>query len=85
MATNKTRIAYYDYSTGIPYQVAIIKEFDIYQDSIDYVETFAKSLLTVAGSYSWIMYIYSYDNPSYSYLRVGDEIVKTTITFPNLL
>jgi hypothetical protein len=85
MASNKTRLAYYDASTGTPHQIGMVYEFDIYQDAIDFAETFSNNLASSTTSYTWVIYLYSYDNVSYNYQKVGDEVIKSVITFPNLV
>ena len=83
MSTNKTRIGYYDISSTQPLQVAIVLEFDIYQDAIDYVETYAK--LLISNNNAWYMYLFSYDNLSYKYYHSGGELQKEVVSFPNTI
>ena len=83
MNTNKTRIAYYDNIASQPHQVVILNEFIIYQDAIDYIETYAKALVSFAGDSAWFLYVYSYDFPSYQYNEAGGELQKSVITFPS--
>lgn len=85
MATNKTRLSYYDYNNTEPYSADIFLEFDIYQDAIDYVETFCNRTKTIIGSQYYLILLFSYDNDSFSYLVNGATITKSEITFPELL
>ena len=83
MATNKTRIAVLDYSTAQPAQSIMQTDFDIYAEAIDYVETTIALSLTLGALVGFVVYVYSYDNPSYQYLvNTGGTYTKTEITFP---
>ena len=83
MATNKTRLAVMDVQGASPYQLSLVTEFEIYQDAIDYVETFGKQLASDSSDSSWYIYLLSYDNPSYVYYRSGASLAKSDFTFPN--
>ena len=86
MSTNKTRIAISDFSTaGIPFQFEIVLEFDIYQESIDYVETWLQDMISQVGNIYILVNIYSYNNDSIRYEANGTTITKADITYPNLI
>ena len=83
MATNKTRIVYFDITEDVPSQVILQTEFDIYQDALDYIESFATVLAGAsAENNSWKIFVYSYDNTSYKYYKAGGAVTKATATFP---
>lgn len=82
MASNKTRICYYDNTTSQPHQVVMATEFDVYQDALDYVLTIATLLVSKAGDGAWWIELYSYENTSYSYTESGGALQKSVITFP---
>lgn len=85
MATNKTRIAFIDVNNAGPYGQNLVLEFDIYQDAIDYIETFCTALVALSTDWQWACYVYSYDNPSYYYYDQTDTLRRDDITFPNLI
>ncbi len=85
MNTNKTLIAIYDHSDDSPIYVNLKLEFEIYQDAIDYVETFANDANSNLGATNLKIYLYSYDFNSYSYWISGGTVTKSSITFPDLV
>jgi hypothetical protein len=84
MSTNKTRLAICDILGGSAYQISTQIEFDVYQEAIDYIETFLTNKPSnVQGVHFWL---FNYDRPSYLYKIDGSgDITKEEITFPDLL
>ena len=85
MNTNKTTLSIYNHISGSPFGVDLIMEFDIYQNAIDYVETFTQAANTTFGATFFMIYLYSYDFTSYSYYVNAGVVTKATIVFPRLL
>lgn len=85
MATNKTRLAFYDHTSATPSLLSMTMQFDVYQDAIDYVETFLNTVKPLYNPAYIVVLLFSYDNTSYSYSVAGggSEFVKTEITFPD--
>ncbi len=74
---------YVDRDGVFPYQVVLTTEFYIWQDAIDYIDTFSKELAVLGANSTWRLYLYSYDNTSYMYTEEGGSVTKTVITFPD--
>lgn len=85
MNTNKTVLAINDNSTNRPIQILLKLEFDIYEDAIDYVESYLKDTAAYYAASIVIIYLYSYDFTSYRYVSDAGTIVKSATAFPNLI
>lgn len=84
--TNKTTLAIYDFNTAnAPANSQIVTQFDIYQDAVDYVESFLKNSEEYFNSNGFGIYLFSYDYTSYRYYANAGTVTKTEIQFPDLL
>lgn len=84
MSTNKTRVAAVDRSNANPFAIVLQTEFDVYDEAIDYVETYTKLLSGIGvASTAFDIYVFSYYNSSYKYtIDASGVAVKFEITFP---
>lgn len=83
MATNKTRIVFYDNNTTAPQQVIMCTEFDIYQEALDYVNDVANLLAVSSAAGTWYIDVLSYDQVSWRYYELGSTVVRAEIEFPS--
>jgi hypothetical protein len=83
MATNKTRI-FVQEAGGVSGPFVGVAEFDVYQEALDYASGIVRAGRAASGdAFAVFVYVFSYDNPSYSYYYDGAAFRRYPITFPD--
>jgi hypothetical protein len=85
MAQNsKTRLFVFDGSNSTPFGFSLQTEFDVYQEAVDYAINSVTAIQNDVGgtAHSFVIYLYSYNNPSYRIRTSATGVQIIEVAFP---